>query len=129
MIPEAETRRLLIASCHSSVEAQQRLVSELQSLEFVSQLVKIAIDADDHQGDAPMQAAYYLSLASPDFTKQHEEALIGLLITANGYAGHVALVLVLMQSRGAKLEIRRMLAEWWKPPQAYTEAVAAYAKV
>jgi hypothetical protein len=126
MIPESVVRALLIDSCHSSSEAVHRLTAELSSPEFVEQLVEIAVDADDQQGDAPMQAAYFLSQASPAHTRSHEKLLLALLSTADGYSGHVARALGRMKSGEAKPIIARMLAEGSWPEQAYRDALAFY---
>jgi hypothetical protein len=106
MVPESAVRALLIESCHFSSAAVHRLTAELSSPEFVEQLVKIAVDADDRQGDAPMQAAYFLLQASPAHTRSHEKPLLALLSTADGYGGHVARALGRMKSREAKANHR-----------------------
>ncbi len=124
MITESETRKLLIESCHSSVDAEQRILDELQSSEFIGLLVHIAVDADDHQGDAPMTAAFYLSKASPEMTKPHEAALVSLLTSADGYADSVALILSGMRSLEAKPIIARMVAAGYGHP--FPEALARY---
>jgi hypothetical protein len=126
MIPEAETRQLLIDSCHSSTEAEERILRELQSREFVSLLVDIAVDAADYQGDAPMQAAYFLSKAPPSLVQPHETALLALLESADGYAGSVALMLGRMKSQQAKAVIEQRLAEGWWPEHLYKEAMSCY---
>ena len=105
MIPEETVRQLLIDSCHSSEVADKKLLGSLSSPEFVSLLVKIALDEDDYQGDAPMQAAYYLSQAPVEMLKPFEQKLLSLLTTANGYGGYVALTLGRMQSALAKAVI------------------------
>lgn len=119
MISEREARQLLIDSCHSSTKAADVILEELQSPEFVRLLVKIAVDSDDHQGDAPMQAAYYLSKAPPSLTRAHEAALLALLDTDIGYGGSVAIVLGRMMSRQAKPVIAHRLAEGWWPADSY----------
>ena len=126
MIPEPLTRELLIDSCHSSVEAKRRIIAELGSQDFIRLLVRIAVDADDYEGDAPMQAAYFLSRASPALTKPYEAELLALLTTAEGYSGSVALTLGRMKSQEAKPIISRMLAEGFWPAHAYEEALAQY---
>lgn len=126
MILEPEIRQLLIDSCHSSVEAEERILSELQSAQFLNLLVHIAIDADDYQGDAPMQAAYFLSKASPLLTHPHEAALLELLESADGYAGSVALVLGRIKSQQAKPIIALRLEEGWWPEHLYKEALSCY---
>lgn len=102
MITEATVRRLLIDSCHSSERAGKAILDSLSSSEFVSLLVKIALDEDDYQGDAPMQAAYYLSQAPVELLLPFESQLLNLLPTANGYGGHIALTLGRMKSPLAK---------------------------
>lgn len=129
MIPESIVRELLIKSCHSSSEAEHRLMAELSSPAFVSLLVQIAVDADDYQGDAPMQAAYFLSLASTAHTRSHEMKLLALLSAADGYSGHVARALGRMKSPAAKPIIARMLVEGWRPEQAYRDALAFYDEI
>jgi hypothetical protein len=128
MISEQLTRRLLIEACHSSEEAAQRILAELPSSEFVALLVQIAVDAGDYQGDAPMRAAYYLSLASPALMKPHESELLDLLSTADGYAGSVALALGRMRSVAAKPVIAQMLAQGYWPADAYRKALSCYAE-
>ena len=81
------------------------------SQEFVSLLVRIAVDEDGYEGDAPMQAAYFLSETSPEYTRPHESALLRLLTAANGCAGHVALTLGRMQSSSARPIIESALQE------------------
>jgi hypothetical protein len=90
MISEETARQLLIDSCHSSSDSKQRILSELNSPEFVALLGRIAVDAQDRQGDAPMQAAYFLTVASPALIRPHETELLGILTTADGYSGSVA---------------------------------------
>ena len=123
---EAETRQLLIDSCHSSLTAEDRILSQLTSPEFVSLLVVIAFDAADYQGDAPMQAAYYLSKASPTLVQPHETDLLTLLESADGYAGSVALVLGHIKSQKAKPIITLRLKSGWWPEHLYKEALACY---
>ena len=126
MIAEAEARQLLIDSCAVTSEAEHRILGELQSPEFVNLLVHIAVDADDYEGDAPMQAAYFLTKASPELTRTHESALLTLLHTAQGYAGSVALVLGRMKSQQAKPFIIQAVAEGWWPEHFFKEALACY---
>jgi hypothetical protein len=126
MMPEPETRQLLIDSCHSSNMADSRILAELESPEFVSLLVRIAVDADDYGGDAPMQAAYYLSRVRSALLQPDEASLIDLLGTADGYAGFVALALGHMRSQKAKPIITRMMAEGCWPRETYQEALSGY---
>ena len=125
---EAETRQLLIDSCHSSVTAEERILCKLTSPEFVSLLVDIAVDAADYQGDAPMQAAYFLSKAPASLIQPHETALLALLDSADGYAGSVALVLGHMKSQIAKPIIALRLETGWWPEHLYKEALSCYEK-
>lgn len=81
---EHEVRQLLIDSCHSSTEAERHILDALHLPSFVAMLVRIAVDAGDFQGDAPMQAAYFLSKASPLLIQLHEELLLSLLESADG---------------------------------------------
>ena len=127
MISEPEIRQLLIDSCHSSADAERRLLRELELEEFVGLLVHIAIDADDYQGDAPMQAAYFLSKAAPSHLQPYETVLISLLESTNGYAGSIALALGRMKSSEAKPIINQCLVEGWWPEHLYREALSAYA--
>jgi HEAT repeat protein len=126
MISEAEARQLLIDSCAVTSEAEHRILGELKSDEFVSLLVHIAVDADDYEGDAPMQAAYFLTKVSPELTQPHETALLALLHTAQGYAGDVALVLGRMKSQQAKPFIVEAVANGWWPEHFFAEALACY---
>ncbi|CAM0999784.1 hypothetical protein EJMOOK_14070 [Rhodanobacter sp. Root179] len=93
MYDEATIRKQLIASCHSSQEAKEYFLANLNDPELLSLLVKIALDAEDHGGDAPMQAAYFTSQFPNSLLVRYEPELFGLLTSANGYGGHVALAL------------------------------------
>ena len=126
MISESEARKLLIDSCHSVEEAEKQIHSELKSGEFVNLLVRIAIDEDDYQGDAPMQAAYFVSQAATQFIAPHENVLLQLLESANGYAGFVALSLARIKSTNAKPIIAQRLKEGWWPEHLYQEALSCY---
>ena len=126
MIQESELRQLLIDSCAVTSEAENRILGELQSPDFIALLVLIAVDAEDYEGDAPMQAAYFLTKASPELSRLHEVELLKLLHTAQGYAGSVALVLGRMRSVEAKSFIAKALAENWWPEHFYKEALACY---
>ena len=127
MISEQVIRQLLIDSCHSSKEAESLILSNLASDEFIALLVRIAIDEDDFEGDAPMQAAYYLSKAAPELLQPFEPQLLSLLTSANGFGGHVALALGRMHSRQAEPIIRSELGDG-KFPSAwlYEEALKNY---
>lgn len=125
MNSEAEIRLLLIDACHSSSAADARILEQLESPEFIAHLVRISVDADDHQGDAPMTAAAYLTMASPHYLAPYESELVSLLSTADGYAASVALVLGRMKSEAAKPLIVRMLAEWG-PDKGLQEALSSY---
>lgn len=128
MTTELEARQLLIDSCHSSIEADAALKRRLVSPEFVSLLAHIAIDEEDNGGDAPMQAAYYLSQAPSENVRPFEPQLLALLTTANGYGGHIALALGRMRSSLAKAVIQSELGDG-KFPSAwlYEEALRHYA--
>jgi hypothetical protein len=127
MITEHEARQLLIDSCHSSTEADAALLSKLASPEFVSLLVRIALDEEDYGGDAPMQAAYYLSQAPSENVRPFEPQLLALLTTANGYGGHVALALGRMRSSSAKAVIQSELGDGEFPSAwLYKEALKHY---
>lgn len=93
MQDEAIVRELLIQSCHSSEEASQFFASRQSDSALLSLLVKIAVDAEGYEGDAPMQAAYFTSQYGSALLAPHASALLHLLPQANGYGGHVALAL------------------------------------
>ncbi|MEN3111988.1 hypothetical protein ACFONG_19460 [Uliginosibacterium paludis] len=126
MISEPEVRQLLIDSCAVTSEAERRILAELQSPEFITLLVHIAVDADDYEGDAPMQASYFLTKALPSLTRPHEAELLKLLHTAQGYAGSVALVLGRMKSLEAKPFIAKAVADGWWPEHFFQEALSCY---
>lgn len=93
MINEVTIRQLLIDSCHSSDAADGFFRSRFNDEELLSLLVKIAREADDCQGDAPMQAAYWKSQYSANLLMSYEPALMEMLPMVDGYEGHVALAL------------------------------------
>jgi hypothetical protein len=127
MISEAKVRKGLIDSCHSSAEAETELMTLLSSPDHIALLVKIEMDDDDYQGDAPMQAAYFLSQASPSLTRPFEHQLFALLPTANGYGGHIALTLGRMKSALAKDVIRSELSAGQFPSAwLYEKALQEY---
>lgn len=113
MMSEELLRQLLIDSCHSSKQADEELLKNLSSQEFVALLVKIALDEDDYEGDAPMQAAYFLSKAPVERTKPFENQVLRLLPVASdsGYGGHVALTLGRMKSAEAKAILKAELSD------------------
>lgn len=125
MIDETKARQLLIDSCHSSAEAEHCISQELNSAEFIGVLVRIAVDADDYQGDAPGAAAHFLSQAEPTLVKPYEYPLVALLESADGYAGSIALILGRMRSAGAKAVIEHRIAEGW-PEHLYKQALSFY---
>jgi hypothetical protein len=90
---EPRIRELLIASCHSSQAAKEYFRSRLGDAELLRLLVRIARDAEDYEGDAPMQAAYWASQYPTELLVPHEPALLEMLPIVNGYGGHVALAL------------------------------------
>jgi hypothetical protein len=73
-----------------------------------------------------MTAAHFLSQANVGFLRPHEEKLLALLETADGYAGSVALALGRIQSPNAKAIIKQRLAEGWWPEHLYKEALSCY---
>lgn len=125
MNSEAEIRQLLVDACNSSDSAEAAVLEQLGSPEFIAHLVRISIDAADHQGDAPMTAFYYLTKANPHLTRPYELELVSLLGTADGYAASVAIVLGRMKSQAAKPLIIRMLSEWG-PNASLNEALSCY---
>ncbi|HZK79929.1 MAG TPA: hypothetical protein VFC46_02655 [Humisphaera sp.] len=104
MVDEKEIRELLIASCHSSAAAIRFFRDHLEDQNLLRLLVHIAQDADDYEGDAPMQAAYWLSESSGAVLISHEPMLFEMLPLVDGYGGSVALALGKTGSpRGRKL--------------------------
>jgi hypothetical protein len=93
MIDEAVIRQLLIDSCHSSAAAEKFFRCHLDDVELLALLVRIARDPDDYAGDAPMQAAYWMSQYPANHLIPHEAALLEMLPIVDGYGGHVALAL------------------------------------
>lgn len=126
MIDETKARQLLIDSCHSSAEAERCIAQELNSADFIDVLVRIAVDADDYQGDAPGATAHFLSQADSVLVKPHEDQLLVLLESADGYAGSVALTLGRMKSAGAKTLIEHRTSEGWWPEHLYKKALSSY---
>jgi hypothetical protein len=90
---ESVIRQALISSCHSSKEAVQYFSDRIGDPALLDLLVRIAVDDAGHEGDAPMQAAYFASQFSGEELVRYEPALLALLGTANGYGGHVAVAL------------------------------------
>ena len=113
MADETLIRKLLIDSCHSSADAESQLESRLDDSQLTACLVRIARDADDYGGDAPMQAAYYLSKTSADLLAPHESALIDTIPVADdaGYTGHIAIALAKTNTVSVKPLIERAAAE------------------
>jgi len=127
---EAEIRKLLIDSCHSSKDADEELLKMLSDPKVISLLIEIALDEMDHGGDSPMQAAYYLSQAAVERIQSHEEELINILSADLPYSGHAALALGRMQSKKAHPIIVSELGEGGFPSAwLYEEALAKYGSV
>jgi hypothetical protein len=93
MLDEARIRDMLIDSCHSSADADAYFRAHLGDADLLALFVKIARDEDGHLGDAPMQAAYWVSKFPPVLLLPHEPALVEMLSIVDGYGGHVALAL------------------------------------
>lgn len=109
MLDEAAIRQLLIDSCHSSAAAEKFFRCHLDDVELLALLVRIARDAHDYEGDAPMQAAYWMSQYPGDLLVPHEAALLEMLPIVDGYGGHVALALGKTQSpRGREAIVREL---------------------
>ena len=109
MIDESAIRELLIDSCHSSAAADNFFRCHLDDTELLALLVQIVRDADDYQGDAPMQAAYWMSQFRGDLLMLHEASLLEMLPIVDGYGGHVALALGKTRSpRGRQAIVREL---------------------
>jgi hypothetical protein len=98
MYDEASVRELLIQSCHSSEEAHQFFALHRADAALLSVLIEIAVDAGDHGGDGPMQAAYFASQFSAELLAPYAAVLLRLLPRADGYGGHVAVALAKCRS-------------------------------
>ena len=110
MDAEADVRQKLIDSCHSSEAAQRFFMARLDDATLLALLVKIAEDAENHGGDAPMQAAYFASQFPGALLALHEEKLLALLTTVDGYGGHIALALGKTKSTRGKAALLSELA-------------------
>jgi hypothetical protein len=102
MIDEGHIRELLIESCHSSADANRFFKSHLNDAELLECLVNIAVDAEDYGGDAPMEAAYWVSEFPAALIKKHEKELIAVLSSADVNGSLIALALGKTQSLMAK---------------------------
>ena len=102
MIDEQYIREKLIQACHSSKQARQYFESRLDDVPLLNCLVKIAVDAEDYGGDAPMEAAYYFSRYPSNLIEKHDKDLIAALPRVNGYGGAIALALGKAKSLTAK---------------------------
>jgi NaMN:DMB phosphoribosyltransferase len=91
---DAALRELLILSCHSCAEAASCFLQHGQDPELLARLVKIAIDEDDHQGDAPMEAAYLVERYPAAMMPAHAAALLrGFPVLEAGYNDALAVAL------------------------------------
>lgn|SRR5215470_8445860 len=93
MYDEADIREKLVDSCHSSTEAREFFMARLADQELLALLMKIAENAEDWDGDAPMQAAHFASQFPGALLEPYEPKLLSLLTAVNGYGGHIALAL------------------------------------
>ncbi len=127
MHDEAAIRDLLIESCHSSKEAVSFFVEQMSDPEFLSLLMCIALDEYGYLGDAPMQAAYFVSQFPGELLAPHEAALFELLPQADGYGGHVALALAKTKSERGKQAILTELGDGSRfDAWLFKEALAEY---
>jgi hypothetical protein len=101
---ENELRHLLIETCHSSDQARAYFEARLADEGMLRTLVRIAVDAEGYLGDAPMQAAFWISRYPAALIAPHERAILDAIPTAEegGYAGHFALTLGKIRSKSAK---------------------------
>jgi hypothetical protein len=104
MADHTAIRELLIQSCHSSNAADVQLTSQIGDAAFIADLANIARDRDDFGGDAPMQAAYYLSQASPELLLPHATKLLETVPVADdcGYLGHLSIAIAKTNATTAK---------------------------
>ena len=93
MYDEVDIRAKLVDSCHSSKEARDFFLARLADPQLLALLMKIAEDAEEWGGDAPMQAAHFASQFPGGLLSPYEPKLLNLLATVNGYSGHIALAL------------------------------------
>ena len=115
MTPEQQIRDLLIDSCHSVIEAERYFLDRIDDPELLRLLFTIARDEHGHLGDAPMQAAYFISQHPSDMLAPYESDLMAMLPKVDGYAGHVALALGKTRSVPGRQMILRGLAERREP--------------
>ena len=111
MYDEHNIRELLIASCHSSIKVQQYFDSRLDDPELLRLLWSIAKDEAGYLGDAPMQAAYYLSKFPPNLLRPYETELLAMLSDVDGYGGHIAVALGKVKSDVGKQAILKELGD------------------
>lgn len=127
MKTEQEIRDLLIDSCHSVAEAEQYFLDRLDDTDLLNCLVTIAKDEDGYLGDAPMQAAYFVSQHGPEMLTPYESDLIAMLPEVDGYAGHIALALGKTQSVPGKQLITQELGDGQRfDAWLFEEALALY---
>jgi hypothetical protein len=127
MIDERRIREMLIESCHTSAKARQFFESRLRDAELLNCLVEIAVDTSDFGGDAPMEAAHYLSRFPAEMIEKHENKLIAALPLVSGYGGAIALALGKAKSLAAKALIRRELGDGQRfDAWMFREALAHY---
>jgi hypothetical protein len=56
-------------------------------------LIRIAKDDDDHGGDAPLTAAFYVAEFPAPMLQSYEQTFREMLPVVNGYGGSIALAL------------------------------------
>jgi hypothetical protein len=93
MFKQEKICELLVASCHSDVEARSFFESNISNPDLVALLYNIARDDKSVGGDAPMQAAYYLSKCPRQLLSLYQDGLMEILPLVDGYGGHIALSL------------------------------------
>jgi hypothetical protein len=127
MHSEAHIRDLLIKSCHASKDAQAFFESRRNDEELLALLIRIAKDAEDYEGDAPMQAAYYASQFPGSLLLPYEAELRAMLPIVNGYGGHIALALGKTKSIAGKQVILNELGDGTRfDARLFREALSQY---
>jgi hypothetical protein len=102
MLSKIEICDLLVDSCHSSNKAIDFFESNLDNPNLIALLYNIARDGKKINGDAPMQAAYYLSRCQGKLLEPYQFGLLEILPLVDGYGGHIALALAKTKLPAAK---------------------------
>ena len=127
-----DVRELLIDTMHSNEQANKYFITKSNDKEMLKMLVRIAIDEEDHSGDAPMAAGNYIYQYPADWLAEYEDVFIYILLReySDVRTEDIAMALARFKSVKAKPLIENEIKElqWGPRCERLQQALELYKK-